>query len=64
MSDASDAPKIAFAPHFEMRVVGDRHGLLRSEDRECHPAESDGCASGSIPGPLDETGLNPIPCLL
>jgi ribosomal protein S12 methylthiotransferase accessory factor len=33
MSDASEAPKIAFAPHFEVRTLDERRLLLLSEDR-------------------------------
>src|SRR5262249_40917700 len=33
MSDASEHPRIAFAPHFEVRTLGDRRLLLLSEDR-------------------------------
>jgi len=33
MSDASEAPRIAFAPHFEVRTLDERRLLLLSEDR-------------------------------
>jgi ribosomal protein S12 methylthiotransferase accessory factor len=33
MSDAGESPKVAFAPHFEVRTLDDRRLLLLSEDR-------------------------------
>src|SRR6266446_9489430 len=33
ISEASESPKIAFAPHFEVRTLDDRRLLLLSEDR-------------------------------
>jgi ribosomal protein S12 methylthiotransferase accessory factor len=33
MPDASESPKIAFAPHFDVRILDERRVLLLSEDR-------------------------------
>ena len=33
MSDASESPKIAFAPHFDVRTLDEQRMLLISEDR-------------------------------